>query len=247
MYTPQQLSSLYRDVEQRLAGLRGVRGVGLAWGNPLVLTGSVTILLSGHPPNASNESDVSWDRVSTDYLQNLGVALVRGRMFTSADNETAAPVAVVNETFVKRFSRTMKMRSITTSVSSGRRMRGHSASSASYDAKFAYSGLAKPARPVFFVPLAQRVEYKSDQGNAKLLEGCRILSGSCSSPTLLRPAILSHLLRRTLAKRSKPDDPVRENDAATYRLVVESRSVVAELAQLFHLLPSCWLQLAFTA
>jgi hypothetical protein len=104
-YTPERLSSLYRDIEQRLASLPGVRGAGLALYNPLTNGWGETILVAGHPPNASNESGASWDRVSADYLQNLGVTLVRGRLFTATDNETAAPVAVVNETFVKRFFR----------------------------------------------------------------------------------------------------------------------------------------------
>ena len=38
-----------------------------------------------------------------NYLQNFDISIVRGRAFTPADNETAAPVAIVNETFVKRF------------------------------------------------------------------------------------------------------------------------------------------------
>ena len=41
--------------------------------------------------------------MSAHYLQNLGMKLVRGRTFTEADNETTAPVAIVNEAFVKRF------------------------------------------------------------------------------------------------------------------------------------------------
>src|SRR5207253_7570336 len=105
-YTPQQLSSLYRDIEQRLAGLPGVRGAGLALSNPLTSgSGGETIFVAGHPLNASNESGASWDRVSAEYLQNLGVTIVRGRLFAAADNETIAPVAVVNEAFVKRFFR----------------------------------------------------------------------------------------------------------------------------------------------
>ena len=35
--------------------------------------------------------------------QHLGVTLVRGRYFTTADDENSALVAVVNETFVRRF------------------------------------------------------------------------------------------------------------------------------------------------
>jgi predicted permease len=200
-YTPQQLSSLYRDIEQRLSDLRGVRGAGLAWGNPLVLSGSVTISVSGHSPNTNSESDASWDRVSTDYLQNLGVTLVRGRMFTTADNETAAPVAVVNETFVKRF---FKNNEDPLDHYFGLE-RPENASTFRivgivHDAKFTYSGLAKPPRPMFFAPLAQRVEYKSSPGNARLLEGLSHIVQGIMLVTDTPPADLEPLLRRTLAE-----------------------------------------------
>ena len=61
-------------------------------------------MVDGHPPGKmSEDSGSSWDRVSTNYLQNLGVQLVRGRYFSQADNENTQNVAIVNETFVKRF------------------------------------------------------------------------------------------------------------------------------------------------
>jgi hypothetical protein len=47
--------------------------------------------------------------VSANYLRILAYRL-RGRGFTTADNETTAPVAVVNEAFVKRFSGATKTR-----------------------------------------------------------------------------------------------------------------------------------------
>src|SRR6185295_4277124 len=102
-YTPERLSALYRDVEQRLAGLPGVRGSGLALYNPLTSNWGETILVAGHTPKPGRESGASWNRVSAGYLQTLGIAIVRGRAFTATDNETAAPVAVVNEAFAKRF------------------------------------------------------------------------------------------------------------------------------------------------
>ena len=60
--------------------------------------------MAGHPPAKLGEnSGASWDRVSANYLQNFGMLPLRGRSFTAADNETTAPVAIVNEAFVKRF------------------------------------------------------------------------------------------------------------------------------------------------
>ena len=62
------------------------------------------ILVAGHPPPKPGENaGASWDRVSAHYLRNLGTTMARGRTFTEADNETTAPVAIVNEAFVNRF------------------------------------------------------------------------------------------------------------------------------------------------
>src|SRR5207302_11346555 len=104
IYTPPQVASLYRQLEGQLNRLAGVQGAGLALYNPLTDNWGELIMVAGHPPAKLNEeSGASWDRVSANYLQNLGMPILRGRAFTTADNETTAPVAIVNEAFVKRF------------------------------------------------------------------------------------------------------------------------------------------------
>jgi hypothetical protein len=116
-YSGAKLATLYRDLDERLNRLPGVRATGLALYNPLTENWSEGVLVAGHPPpKPGDESDASWDRVSRNYLQNLGVTLVRGRYFTAADNETSEPVVVVNEAFVRRFFKATRVRSISTSV-----------------------------------------------------------------------------------------------------------------------------------
>src|SRR3982074_1948752 len=103
-YSDGKLRVLYRQLEDRLNRLPGVQGSGMALYNPLTDNWGELIMVAGHPPAKMNgESGASWDRVSANYLQNLGIPVLRGRHFTPADNETAAAVAVVNESFVKRF------------------------------------------------------------------------------------------------------------------------------------------------
>ena len=104
-YTQPQLAALYRELEERLNRLPGVQGRG-----PRALQPADRQLGrdgSGRGPSAAeawaSKAGASWDRVSANYLQNFGMTIVRGRAFTDADNETTAPVAVVNEAFVKRF------------------------------------------------------------------------------------------------------------------------------------------------
>jgi predicted permease len=164
-----RLSELYRRLEARLTQIPGVTGAGLALYNPLTNNWGEGILVQGHPPPAPGTSTgASWDRVSANYMQNFGMKMVRGRAFTPRDNATAAAVAIVNEAFVKRF------------FSSGENPMGmhfgldlpENAGTFEIvgivrDAKFAGFELDRPARPMFFVPLAQYVTY-GDPGMRRL-------------------------------------------------------------------------------
>ena len=48
-YTPDRLAALYRDIEERLKRLPGVRGAGLALYNPLTDNWGELVLISGQP------------------------------------------------------------------------------------------------------------------------------------------------------------------------------------------------------
>src|SRR5712671_3207957 len=160
-YTQAKLAALYRQLEERLNRLPGVQGTGLAAYNPLTDNWGELIMVAGHPPGKfSEESGASWDRVSANYLQNWGIAVLRGRYFSAADNETAASVAIVNEAFVKRF---FKSEEDPLAQHFGLDMPEYASTFSIVgvvrDAKFAGWGLSRPARPMFYVPLAQTVDY----------------------------------------------------------------------------------------
>src|SRR5262249_6190335 len=110
----------------------------------------------------------SWDRVSANYMQNFGMRMVRGRAFSPRDNGTAAPVAIVNEAFVKRFF-TSDENPI--GMHFGLDLPENAGTfeivGIVRDAKFAGFDLDKPARPMFFAPLAQYVTY-ADAGMQRL-------------------------------------------------------------------------------
>jgi len=163
-YTQPKLAAVYRDLEDRLNRVPGIAGSGLALYNPLTDNWGEGVLVAGHPPPKPGEpSGASWDRVSANYLQNFGVTMLRGRAFSAADNETTANVAIVNESFVKRFFKDGEEplgqhfgldlpENVNTFTIVG----------IVRDAKFAGFALSRPARPMFFVPLAQNVNYPND-------------------------------------------------------------------------------------
>jgi len=160
-FTGARLTALYRDVEARLARIPGVQSAGLALYNPLTDNWGEGVLVAGKPlPSPGQQTGASWDRVSTNYLQQLGVKLVRGRYFTDADNESAENVAVVNEAFVRRFFTSEEDPldqhfglNLPENVNTYRIV------GVVGDAKFAGGQLDRPARPMFYVALAQTVMY----------------------------------------------------------------------------------------
>jgi predicted permease len=199
-YTQPKLAVLYRQLEDRLNGLPGVRGSGLALYNPLTDNWGEMIMVAGHPaPKMSEESGASWDRVSANYLQNLGMPMLRGRAFTAADNETTAPVAIVNEAFVKRFFKTDEN---PLDQHFGLDMPENAGTfrivGVVGDAKFAGFALSRPARPMFYVPLAQSVDYKNDLMKAIELRSHFI--GGIMLVTGTPPGTLEPLLHKVLAE-----------------------------------------------
>jgi predicted permease len=233
-YTQPKLAALYRQLEEQLSRLPGVQGTGLAMYNPLTDNWGELIMVAGHPAGKINEeSGASWDRVSANYLQNWGMPILRGRAFSPADNETTAPVAIVNEAFVKRFFKSdedplaqhfgLDVPEYASTFSIVGVVR---------DAKFAGWGLDRPARPMFYVPLAQNVDYQDDL--MKKLELRSHFIGGIMLVTSMSPGALEPLLTRMLAEL---DPNLTINSIRTMRQQVElsfdQERAVASLAGLF--------------
>jgi macrolide transport system ATP-binding/permease protein len=104
-YTVDRLPSLYRQIEERFSTLPGVASASLALYSPLEGDNwSDGIWVQGHPaPRPNDESWATWDRVTPGFLDTIGVKMLRGRGITAQDTADSQPVAVVNESFVKRF------------------------------------------------------------------------------------------------------------------------------------------------
>ena len=233
-YTQPQLEALYRQLEEQLSRLPGVKGTGLAMYNPLTDNWGELIMVAGHPPaKLDEESGASWDRVSANYLQNWSMPILRGRAFTPADNETTAPVAIVNEAFVKRF---FKSSEDPLAQHFGLDVPEYASTFSIVgvvrDAKFAGWGLGRPARPMFYVPLAQTVKYPDEL--MKKLEFRSHFIGGIMLVTSMSPGALEPLLTRMLAEL---DPNLTVNSIRTMRQQVElsfdQERAVASLAGLF--------------
>ena len=101
----EQLPALYREIQSRFSTLPGVKSVGLAMYSPLEGDNwGECVIQQGHPaPGPNARCGSTWDRVSPGFLDSVGVPIVLGRGITDGDTATSPQVAVVNQTFVKRF------------------------------------------------------------------------------------------------------------------------------------------------
>jgi predicted permease len=182
-----------------------VQGSGLALYNPLEDNWGELVLVQGHPaPGPDEDAGASWDRVSVDYLNNFGIPVVRGRAFTAADNENSASVAVVNEEFVKRFfpKRADGTQEDPIDQHFGLDLPQYDSTyrivGVVGNAKFAGFQLNRPARPMYYVLLAQNADYKGSlmgrvEFQSHFIGGIMLLTND--SPGALEP-----LLTRTLAE-----------------------------------------------
>jgi len=96
---------LYERIEGELATLPGVTGVtasrvpllgGSNWGTD--------VHAQGFPSGPDVDNNSRFNAVSAGYFSMLGIPILSGREFTAADREGAGDVAIVNETFAKKFN-----------------------------------------------------------------------------------------------------------------------------------------------
>jgi putative ABC transport system permease protein len=100
-----QVIALYQQVLDRVRNLPGVESVGSVSHLPLsgaYTSGTVTV---ENPPIDSPPASFEADRraISPDYFNSMKIALVRGRPFDEGDKADGPGVAIIDETFARRF------------------------------------------------------------------------------------------------------------------------------------------------
>jgi predicted permease len=116
------------------------------------------------PPPGSYENVSSWLRVSDGYFETIGTRIVKGRGITEQDTESSRNIAVVNETFARKFFKD--------DDPIGKRF-------GDLDPKYAgifeivgvtedtqYREATRKIPPTFFLPLAQSVRYEEPRFQA---------------------------------------------------------------------------------
>jgi predicted permease len=113
-YDKARTASLYDELQQRLAALPGVRGVGFS--QPPLLSGgtsSTDIFIEGHTYDGGGSTAGESTRqrgnpilqmtVSPSFFETIGIRLRRGRILSARDDDHAPRVVVINEAAARTY------------------------------------------------------------------------------------------------------------------------------------------------
>jgi predicted permease len=154
-YKPERSKQLYERLEDELAAQPGVTGVtaaqvpalaGSNWGSD--------VAVEGFKAGPDTDSNARFNELAPAYFKTMGIPLLNGREFTRADTLNAPKVAIVNETFAKKFNLGKD--------AVGKRLGTGSGSGSKLDMEIVglvkdakYSQVKDPAPPLFFSPYRQ--------------------------------------------------------------------------------------------
>jgi predicted permease len=105
-YKIDQLDAFYRQLHDALVAIPGVKAMsyslyspmeGNNWGEGVYFEGRPA------PQPGSNEQGASWVRASAGYFDTIGTKIIAGRGITEEDTASTRSIAVVNQTFAKKF------------------------------------------------------------------------------------------------------------------------------------------------
>ncbi|HKA22576.1 MAG TPA: ABC transporter permease [Blastocatellia bacterium] len=104
-YESGQAKEFQKRLLERVRALPGVQSAGIADGVPVDLHFSRTsVFIEGQRLERNARVPIAMiSRVTPGYFQAMTTRLIAGRDFTDQDNEKATRVAIVNETFARRF------------------------------------------------------------------------------------------------------------------------------------------------
>ncbi len=149
-----ELDAFYQRLRERLGRIPGVNTVSYALYAPM--TGdnwSNDVFIPGQPDPAPDSDwyNATYLTVGPDYFKSIGAAIERGRPITEEDDDHTRHVAVVNETFARRYFQ-------------GNAIGRHFGMERGLDSQFEIVGVTEdtkyqhpnePVPPMYFLPIAQ--------------------------------------------------------------------------------------------
>jgi putative ABC transport system permease protein len=101
----EQTSAFYRQLLDKIQVLPGVSSAAASTGRPVVGTGyGMAFSIAGKPvADRTSRPNAGFTMVTPEYFRTFGIPILKGRSFTEQDTAGALRVAIVNETFARKY------------------------------------------------------------------------------------------------------------------------------------------------
>ncbi len=101
----EQVNTFYQQLIERVQAVPGITSASVSTGMPVDGTGfGMPFDIAGKPSaDPGKRPGAGFNMVSPDYYKTFGIHMTRGRAFTEQDRTPGVAVAIVNDTFVKKY------------------------------------------------------------------------------------------------------------------------------------------------
>lgn len=175
-YQLNQLTPLYRRIDETLSSIPGVSAVALctysplsgnAWGGGVLVEGNKT-------PEPGDDTFTFWDRVTAGYFGVIGNPILKGRGISEQDTATSRHVAVINEAFARKFFKHQNPIGMHFGRGGIGFERQYEIVGIAKDARYLSFELGKPVAPFFFLPEGQH-DLQAKAGSGEVSPGSHFL------------------------------------------------------------------------
>jgi putative ABC transport system permease protein len=160
-YKPERLEPLFRQIDDRLRQIPGVRLVAPALYSPMSGDSwNNGIRIEGRPePGAKEDTGAGFSRVMPDFFDTIGAKILIGRPITEEDTEATRKVAVINQAFAKKFFRDQNPIGQHFGPDKIKYSATYEIVGVVRDIRYMTYDYKDPIRPMYWVPEAQTVEW----------------------------------------------------------------------------------------
>jgi putative ABC transport system permease protein len=160
-YKAEQLEPLFRQIDDHLLQIPGVRMVAPALYAPM--TGDSWnngIRVQGRPePGAKEDSSASFARVMPGFFETVGARVVLGRPITQDDTASTRKVAIINEAFARRFFKNQNPVGLHFGPDKIKYSSTFEVVGVVNDMRYMTYDYKDPVRPMYWLPEAQTTQY----------------------------------------------------------------------------------------
>ena len=233
-YKQEQLVPLFREIQDRLSAIPGVRGVSSAtyapmsgdqWGHD--------IRIQGKPePGPKDDVSADWTRITPGFFDTIGARMLAGRTINEDDNGNTRPVAVINEAFAKKFFGNQNPIGQHFGPAPLRNAGTYEIVGVVQNIHYVSWGFRDPARPMYYIPEAQTVHF--DQPD---LQSDELWSQNLYNIVIWAPGQSANIFMQVKKALAEVDPNLVMYDVQPYSRVIQGtfdqQNMIASLTWLF--------------